>query len=215
MTSLFTKRKIFVIAMCVFLVSLSTVLFFAGDKQFPIETHTEDMQTFIMRSHDMDHEKNEIFYRNFLNNHQDDIFIINPDTTIKLFTENWKNEFGYETQNVIDQNFFTFVHPKDLPFFANIFIEIIQKDEKVEGIGPFRMKDINGQYKLYIATGIPLKNENSEILEIALILRDVSTPMGSDGNPDEEESEESHDEVNDGFTSIISYKAKDILSMTR
>ena len=57
---------------------------------------------------------------------------------------------------------------------------LVKNAEVKENIGPFRLMEKEGQYRLYIGKGIPLQNEKKEIVSIALTLRDISEPLGEE-----------------------------------
>jgi PAS domain S-box-containing protein len=157
---------------------MSTVLFIIGEGNLAINHN--DLKAFVLNDDAIKVAQSEEFYRNLLHNHEDDIFILKKDTTIQFSTEKWRESFGYSQAEVDGVNFFTFVHPKDLPFFANEMLELINEHTEKQSIGPFRIKDINGKYKLYMANGIPLTNKKEEIAGIGLILKDVSIPVGGE-----------------------------------
>lgn len=176
MTSLFTKRKMFIIATCLFLVTMSTVLFLVGEESLNVNSH--ELKAFVLQDEQIDIVQNEDFYKHLLKTDESEFFILKKDTTIHYSTEKWRENFGYLLEDVEKKNFFTFVHPKDLPFFANVMVELVNEGTEHQSIGPFRIKDNAGQYKLYMADGIPLTDKHNDIVGIALILKDVSIPLG-------------------------------------
>lgn len=178
MTSLLTKRKMFIIATCLFLVTMSTVLFIIGEGS--LNVHHDDLKAYILNSDAIEATQSEEYYRDLLHNHEDTVFVLKKDTTIQFSTDKWRENFSYTKDEVDGINFFTFVHPKDLPFFANEMVELINEKMEKQNIGPFRIKDSNGKYKLFMGHGIPLTDEEDEIAGIGLILKDVSMPVGGE-----------------------------------
>ncbi len=168
----------FIIATCMFLVTMSTVLFVIGEGNLAFNQN--ELKAFVLTDEAVEITQSEEFYRDLLHNQEDAIFVLKKDTTIQFSTEKWRNSFGYSKEEVDGVNFFTFIHPKDLPFFANEMVELVNEHMEKQNIGPFRIKDINGKYKLYMASGIPLTNKEDEIAGIGLILKDVSMPVGGE-----------------------------------
>jgi PAS domain S-box-containing protein len=173
------KRNVFIL-ICALLIIISTSLFLIGEKKFDINPH--HLKTHILSDIEIENMQSEDFYRDLIENHTDDLFILSTDLLIQSASSEWTSNSGYEKDELIKKNFFSFIHPKDLPFFANSMLLIVENEEKTGNIDPFRIKEESGSYSLYIATAIPLYNEHEEIVEIALILRDVSVPMDDEAN---------------------------------
>lgn len=182
MTKFLLKQKKVFILTFTFLIILLTTTFIVSESNLNID-HNE-LQTFVIKHDDIETVQSEDFYREVLNNQTNEIFILKKDTTIEFSTETWREDFGYYKDELEGANFFTFIHPKDLPYFANEIVELVNTEEKIDGIGPFRIKDYNGEYSLFIANAIPLVDEEGELQRIGLILIDVSIPLGgSSGVP--------------------------------
>jgi len=170
------KQKYIFIAVCSALVVLSTGLFMISESK--LDLNHGDLKANILSEEQIDIVQSEDFYRKLIENHEDDLFILKTDSLIHFSSESWRNDFGYSTEEVNNVNFFTFIHPKDLPYFVNSMLSVMQHDEKVDNVGPFRIKEKEGRYRLYMGTVWPLHNQEGEIVEIALTLRDVSVPLG-------------------------------------
>lgn len=176
MPTFVVKQKYLFIIVCIALVILSTGLFIISESKFDI--NHGDLAANILSEEQIDIVQSEDFYRDLIGNHEDDLFVLKTDSLIHFSSESWRNDFGYSAGEVNNVNFFTFVHPKDLPYFVNSMLSVMQYDKKVENVGPFRIKEKEGKYHLYMGTVIPFHNQEGEIVEIALTLRDVSVPLG-------------------------------------
>jgi len=157
---------------------MSTVLFVIGEGN--LSDHHDDLKAFVLQDEAIETTQSEDYYRELLHNHENDIFILKKDTTIQFSTDKWREKFGYIKEDIDGENFFTLVHPKDLPFFANEMVELVNDNHENSSIGPFRLKNSEGQYELYMAHGIPLSSEKHDIVGIGLILTDVSIPVGGE-----------------------------------
>ena len=80
--------------------------------------------------------------------------------------------------DLLKKNFFEFVHPLDLPFIANSIITVIDYKKIDDNMGPFRVKNKDGEYLLFMATVVPIYNEENKIIRLGLILHDISNPLG-------------------------------------
>lgn len=175
------QKKLFILTFS-FLIILFTTIFIISESSLNIDH--DDMHAYILNDEEAEHVQSEDFYRKLLNNQTDYIFILKKDTTIEFSTETWLKDFGYYKNEVDGKNFFTFIHEKDLPYFANEIVELVNTSEKNDGIGPFRIEDYNGESNLFIANAIPIYDEEGELIRIGLILIDVSIPLGGSSGTD-------------------------------
>lgn len=184
MTDFLTKqKKAFILTFTVMIIVLTSIFIVTESK---LNLDTNDLHAFIINHEELATVQSEDHYRELLQNQKDEIFILKNDTTIEFTTESWRDNFGYFKDDIKGQNFFTLIHPNDLPYFANEMIELVNKGTEIDGIGPFRVKNIDDEYHLFLANGIPIYDEHDEIIRLGLILIDVSIPLsGSSGLPSE------------------------------
>lgn len=176
MTDFLSKqKKAFILTFTVMIIVLTSI-FIVTESQLNIN-HNE-LHTFVVQHGDMTTELSESDFRELLQNNDDEIFILKNDTTIEFSTESWRDNFGYYKEDIEGQNFFTLIHPNDLPYFANEMIELVNTGKEISGIGPFRIKDIDEEYHLFLANGLPIYDEHDELIRIGLVLIDVSIPLG-------------------------------------
>lgn len=176
MTDFLSKQKKVFVLTFTFLIILFTSIFIVTESSLNIDHN--DMHAYILKEDQVESIQSEDFYRELLNNQTNEIFILKKDTTIEFSTETWREDSGYHKDELEGENFFTFIHAKDLPYFANEIVELVNTGEKVEGIGPIRIKDYNGESNLFIANAIPIMDEEGKMQRIGLILIDVSIPLG-------------------------------------
>jgi PAS domain S-box-containing protein len=170
------RQKYVFILVCTVLVILSTSIFLIGEKHFNI--NQGDIQAFVLTDEQLITEHNEEFYRKIINNSEDEFVIVESDVIIKFASSKWEKEMGFKEEDILGKNFFSYVNPQDLPFIANSFIVVLDNKEINENIGPFRLNDKNEESKLYMATAIPIFNEKDKVILIALVLHDISNPLG-------------------------------------
>lgn len=172
-----TKRKMFIIATGMFLVTMSSVFFMMNDNKLDI--NHDEVKAFVLQENDADVPQDETFYRELLNNEKDDILVLSNESTVEVTST--------EFHEVKDQNFFTLVHPDDIPEVGNALIEVTESDNSV---GPVRLKASTGEYKPYVISMESVENEAGEKVSTALTLKDTSRAVGDRGNENETERDD-------------------------
>lgn len=174
MPLLIQKNKVLFIVICLVLVSLSTYIFSVGTSKFSLNSN--NLKAFTLQENEIETVQSEDFYRKIVHNYENDFFVLKTDTLILFSSPEWREKFGYEESEVNKENFFSFVHAKDLPFFTNSMIRVIDHGKTEDNIGPFRIKSESGKEMLYMAYATPLFNKKGDITLIILVLQDVSIP---------------------------------------
>jgi len=177
MTKFLLKQKYLFILICAVLVIAATSLFSYGEKHLNVEESS--MKTFVLNSENTEGVHDEAFYRKLINNPDHDFLILETDANIKFVSLKWREEFKYMDDDLLKKNFFQFVHPLDLPFIANSIITVIDYKKANENMGPFRVMNKDGEYRLFMAHVSPIFDDKEEkIIMIGLILHDISNPLG-------------------------------------
>jgi len=182
----FLRQKYVFILICTALTLISSSVFLIGEKHFSLEG--KDMKAFVLNHEQANEENNEAFYRKLINNASDEFLILETDVIIKFASSKLDAEIKHEqsdSKSLKGKNFFSLVNPNDLPFIANAFIIVLDYKQINDNLGPFRLNGNNNDVRLYMASIIPIFDETDEIILMALILRDISNPLG--GNDDEKD----------------------------
>lgn len=158
----------------------STILFAAGINIDENEKILDTVKTNILNEEEIENTQNEDFYRKKLKNEENEFFIIETDASVNFATESWIKSHEYNEKDIIGNNFFNYIHSKDLPYFANAIITFLDNKKTVDNIGPFRMITNNGEYTLFTANIIPLFDEQGDLALFGIILYDVSVPIGNE-----------------------------------
>lgn len=195
MTSMFTNRKMFVIAMCMFLVTMSSVLFMVGEEKISIDIDSHDLQTFILQHDKLEEDHDEDFYRELIDNEDSQFAIINTDRTIRFTTPHIEKAHGVNYEENTELNVLSFIHPKDLTEFVNTLMDYNEDLKERTGIGPVRIKTDSGNYISYILTIVPIFDEEGEKIASAVIMKDISKPLG-----EQDEHEVSYVEVEESLS---------------
>ncbi|MBA4337155.1 hypothetical protein C0416_05305 [bacterium] len=185
MTSMFTNRKMFVVAMCMFLVTMSSVLFMVGEEKISIDNGTKALQTFILQDNQIEEEHDEAFYRQLIDKETEDFAIINSDRTVKFLTPHVEELHGIYSKDSHELNVLTLIHPKDLTEFANTLMDYNKDPKERSGLGPIRIQTSSGSYISYIITLIPIFDEDGEKIASAVVMKDISKPLGEQGGEEQ------------------------------
>jgi PAS domain S-box-containing protein len=171
MTSDSTKRKMFIIATGIFVITMSSVLFLV--KENKLEIHNDDIKAYVLQEEDIKTNQTEAFYREMLENNKDDLLVLKDDTTVLLSSAKLAQNLGYSADEVKNQNFFSMVHPKDLPEVGNVFM-----GSSEDNFGPVRIRHTDGSYTPYIISMDSFTNDLGERISITLLLTDTSQAIG-------------------------------------
>jgi len=174
MTTLLTKSKLISLGICLLIIILTSVLFVYTDNKID----NKALQTSLIQFEKFETVYTEDFYREKIDNYEDSIIVLKKDANIHFISLDLEEMLSYPKNDLLKKNLFQFIHPKDLPFFANNLIEVIQENEISTGIGPFRIVDNNSNYNLFMADAYPLGNNESEFSGIGLVLKDITLPLG-------------------------------------
>lgn len=176
MTSILTKRKMFIIATCMFLVTMSTVLFIVGEGKLEIEKH--DLSANIIQEFDDLQNKTEKDYREMLNLKDGDFVVVNNKREFIYIAPTLEELHGYKLSENVGLNSLSLIHPKDLVEFAYVLLEYNKNPHLLEDAGPIRIKTIEGNFVTYLIDLHPIFNKNYEKIASVVVLKNISTPLG-------------------------------------
>lgn len=175
------------------MVTMSSVFFMMNENKLDI--HHDEVKAFVLQEEAIETPQSETFYRELLDNDKDDILVLSKESNVKVAST--------EFDEIKDQNFFTLVHPDDLPEIGNAFMEA---EESGGTVGPVRLKTSTDEYKPYVISMESLENEAGEKISTALTLKDTSKAIGekdervtkrNDDREDKRETEEIKEQVAD------------------
>lgn len=168
----------FVVAMCMFLVTMSSVLFVVSEDKISIDTDHKNLQAFVLQHDEIEEPHDETFYRELIKNPTDEFAIVNSDRTVKFATQKLTEVHGIDLSKDKNLNVLSLVHPKDLTELANTLMDYNQDLKERSGIGPLRIKTASGSYVTYLMSLIPIFDEEGNKVASAVVLKDISKPLG-------------------------------------
>jgi PAS domain S-box-containing protein len=152
-----------------------------GEEKLSIDNGTRDLQTFVLQDDQIEEPHDEAFYRQLIGKETEDFAIINADRTIKFITPHVEELHGIYSKESQELNVLTLIHPKDLTEFANTLMDYNQDPKERSGIGPVRIQTSSGNYISYIITLIPILDEEGKKIASAVVMKDISKPLGEQG----------------------------------
>ncbi|MEG3863708.1 PAS domain-containing protein, partial [Microcoleus sp. herbarium12] len=108
-------------------------------------------------------------FRSIIENINDLVYIINPDSTFSYVTPQFKEVMGYELAELLNKSFALFVAAEDLPKYKDAFHRCL-RGEQVRGL-EYRVLHRDGKYHWHSSNVSALKDENGQIISCLGIAR--------------------------------------------
>lgn len=179
------------VAVTLFVVSMSTILFFFGQNS---NTIPKDLKADVMESNTVTEsidvkslQEKEKTYRKLVSNQEDSVFVMNVDGTIKFSSWDVETNLGYKQDDLNNQIFFLLINPEDLSTFLGSFGKVIQSKKPVFMVGPYRLRDKDGEYHLHMGALTPIVTDGN-VEEIAVSSKDISKKAEVDVEKDKDKT---------------------------
>ncbi|TAG50754.1 MAG: PAS domain S-box protein, partial [Oscillatoriales cyanobacterium] len=101
-------------------------------------------------------------FRTIVENLNDIVYIVNPDSTFSYVSPQLKEIMGYEVAELLNQSFAKWVYPEDLPMCQNTLERSLQ-GEKVRGV-EYRVLHQDGSYYWHSANVSGIVNDGGELV---------------------------------------------------
>jgi len=182
------NKNVIMVAVTLFVLSMSTILFFFGvngeDAQKDLHANLIEGSTVTEAIDVKSLQEKEKNYRTLMNNQEDSVFVMHVDGTIEFASWDVENILEYKPEELEHQVFFLMLHPDDLSTFLGSFGKVIQNKKAVSVVGPYRLRDKNGEYHLHMGSLTPILNDGN-VEEIVISSKDISEKV----KPNEEKEE--------------------------
>ena len=174
-------------------------------------------------------QKSEQRFRSFVENVNDVLFALTPSGVFSYVSPQWKEAFGYEICDTIDQPFAPFVHPDDIPGCLEFLQQVFETGEKQSGV-EYRVRCKDGAYLWYKANASRIIDPVTGTPTLVGIGRDITErKLAEESIRQSEEkfsaafraspdaltltrmSDGSYLDVNEGFTSMTGYLPEEVL----
>lgn len=175
MLRLSQNRKIAITAVSLFIVSFSVMLFFLktdGNTHDALKTnvlHSGGEQTEEAVVEEVDVEAK---YRAEMGGGTDPLFVINAEGVFNFTSEDFCELLEVKCEELTGSQFIDYVNNNDHSTFLSAYTKLIQDGEKVDAVGPFRMKS-GDEEKLILFTAQPIL-EKKKVTEIIFSAKDLT-----------------------------------------
>lgn len=175
------NKQVIMVAVTLFVVSMSTVLFFFGSNgnQSDLKADVVDHGTVTESADVKSLKEEEKSYRELVNNQEDPVFVMNMDGTIKFSSGDVENTLDYKQDDLKNQLFFLLMNPEDLSTFLGAFSKVTQDKTQAVMVGPYRLRDKNGEYHLHMGSLTPIIS-HGVVEGIAVSSKDISKKVDKD-----------------------------------
>lgn len=181
------NKHVIMVAVTLFVVSMSTILFFFGADHKDLKADVIEGPAITESLDVKSAQEEEKTYRKLVNNNEDPVFVMNVDGTIKFASWDVESTLGYKQEDIDSQIFFLLLHPDDLSPFLGAFGKVIQNKKSVSMVGPYRIRDKNGEYHLHMGSLFPIVTDGN-VEEIAISSKDISKKVKDDNRDDNQDN---------------------------
>ncbi len=184
------NKNVILVAVAMFTVSLTALLSFLSGEP---GGHNPELSANVVDSISVKaQQETESSYRSLLEDHEGPLVVLGVDGLVQFSSWDFESSTGYGMADVEDQLFYSFIHPEDLSTFIGAFGKVLASESPVMMIGPYRMRNVEGQYQVHMASFYPLK-EDDKVVKVMIAIRDITGEL-SDGEEEAPESEKSPNE---------------------
>lgn len=173
------NKNIIMIATGLFIVSMSVLMFFLNsDPQAKINNH--ELKTSVIDSTSVkSNPEEERIYRDLVKNQDDPIVVIGLNGMVDFTSLDFASTTGYKKDEIKNQLFLSMIQSDDLGTFLKAFGKVIDTEEQLNLVGPYRFKNMAGEYRYYMSSLTPVM-QNGKINKIAITLRDITDDLNKD-----------------------------------
>lgn len=189
------NKQVIVVAVALFIVSMSALLFFLGSNT---DFQAHDLKTNVIESADHKPVQNEeTHYRQLLKNNEDPFVVMKVNGSIDFISSNFESTLGYSEKEAQTQVFFNLLNPDDLSVFLGGFGKVLQSEQGVTIVGPYRIRNQKGDYHLHIGSAVPIVVKG-KIEEIVLSTKDISAQVPEENDKETPTENQSHQSSGSG-----------------
>ncbi|MEO0934691.1 MAG: PAS domain S-box protein, partial [Cyanobacteria bacterium J06641_2] len=118
-------------------------------------------------------ETRESKFRSFVEDVDDLMYSVSTDGKFTYISPQFKQMWGYDVNEFINQPFAPIVHPDDLLIVELASKQVIETGKKYSGI-EFRTQHRDGSWLWIVCNNSPIKDENEKVIGLRGIARDIT-----------------------------------------
>lgn len=176
------NKNILIVSLGVFIVSMTLLLIFLNTEN----KGTHELKADVINSEPVPMEDEETAYRELFQNHEDPVLMLGLDGKIDFASKDILPSTGFTEADMENTLLSSYIHPDDLPVFFAAFGKAIATGKAVTMIGPFRVRDMNGQYHYYMGSVYPVLQEDN-VSGVGMTMKDITDHLDQYIRPEEEE----------------------------
>lgn len=170
-----SNKNVILTGVALFMVSLTALLYVLAGETGSHSLKANVVDSIAIKSQ-MEQDK---VFRSMVDDHQGPLVVVETHGLIEFSSWDFESAMGYKAEDIKHDLLYGFIHPDDLSIFLAGFGKVLTSQEPVSMLGPYRMRTLNGDYRVHIATLHPIKNEEaveSVIVTILDITEEVEGP---------------------------------------
>lgn len=152
-------KKIAAIALAVFMVSFSLMMFFLGSTDRLEHTETNVLHSVMEQTEEIKVDGPG--------------FITNPEGEFIYISESFCGLITTGCEEMMDGKIFEYIHTTELPDFVSAFTKLVGEKEKMESIGPFRVVAGNEE-KLILFSAQPIIGEDEKVSTVIFVAKNLT-----------------------------------------
>jgi len=170
------NRNILVVALSVFIVSMTALMFFLNNTgKDPAELKTDVLQTDSAAT--IDPEKQ---YQDLFQSGDDPFAVMKLDGHMTFVSSQFLASTGFTNDDLQGKLFFSLIDSQDLTTFFSAFGKVVETGKAVTMIGPFGLANKDGEYKTSMGSVLPVM-EDGKVAKIGIIIKDISNEVQDSG----------------------------------
>jgi PAS domain S-box-containing protein len=177
------NKNILLVSLGVFIVSMTLLLLFLNTENKDIHELKADV---INSEPVLQEQDDEIKYRDLFQNHEDPVLVLGLDGKIGFASKNVESSTGFSEKDMEETLLSSYLHPDDLPVFFAAFGKAIATGKAVTMVGPFRVRDLNGEYHYNMGSVYPVLQED-KVAGVGLTMKDITDHLDQYIRPAQEE----------------------------
>lgn len=163
------NKHILFVSLGVFVVSMTMLMVFLNTENK--ESH--ELAADVISAESIPEMGEETKYRDLFQNQEDPVLVLGLDGRIGFVSKNVEEATGFTEMDLEETLYSIYIHPDDLPVFFAAFGKAIATGKAETMVGPFRVRDRNGEYHYNMGSVYPVMEEN-KVAGVGVTMKDIT-----------------------------------------
>jgi PAS domain S-box-containing protein len=166
------NRNIILVALGVFIASMTGLLFLLNNGS--TANLSGELKTNVIESDASVHgAEADLQYRNLFQNQEDPFLLLSLDGSIDYISADFEKVTGLGQAAMHEKTYFSLINPDDLSIVLSAFGKAMGSGDPQTMIGPYRLLDGDGKYRIYMGSFYPVKEED-KVVAVGIVNHDIS-----------------------------------------